>query len=148
MRFTKSVLFFLVIIFSGCSKEQLLESRLQGTWKIDIYTKTIYQDNTPLLSESSSFSDVGTFEFKSNGKGSYNLVKDLGYGAYSGYGEFTWTNTASSVTIYQTGSNKIFQVVTNSSNRIELEHIVENFYLPGHSSEFHYSLDEFISLVK
>jgi len=148
MRHTKILYILLLLFFSGCVKDTLFEKNIVGFWKIKIYTKTIYQDNTPLLSECTSEADAGTMEFRSNGTGWYNLVKIMGYGAYEGYGEFTWTNTSTSVTIFETSTNKVFRVISNSSGKVELKHTDNNFYFPGHSSEYEYSLEEFISLAK
>ncbi|MCX6258329.1 MAG: hypothetical protein NTW49_10610 [Bacteroidia bacterium] len=148
MKIIKIFCLICVLIASGCSKDQLLQKRIQALWTFGIYTKTIYQNNTPLLTESGSAANAGTIDFGSDGKGYYSMVFDLGTGAFNNNGNFTWTNTSDKVTIYVNDTIKVYDVVTNTINKIELHRVVNNFDLVGHSPDYTYSLDEFMSLVK
>jgi hypothetical protein len=102
-----TILFFLLAGFSGCSKEEeTIEKWIIGTWEIDRYVQENY-DNGELVGDSESLNQ-GKIEFKTDGKGF-----DLG-GNFIG-GEFTWTNTDTSLSL-TTGGGLTVYVIEEYSN--------------------------------
>jgi len=143
-----SILIIFGIIISSCSKQSLIERRLVGTWQVDVYQKTVYGDGDPVLSESGSFNMVGTFIFESDGKGMYNILKNLGEGTYTGDAEFIWTNTESTLSIRTNTGTNVFTFVKNDKDEMIFEREVKSFYFPENDHEVYYEMIERITLVK
>jgi hypothetical protein len=102
-----TILFFLLAGFSGCSKEEeTIEKWIIGTWEIDRYVQENY-DNGELVGDSESLNQ-GKIEFKTDGTG-----YDFG-GNFIG-GEFTWTNTDTSLSL-TTGGGVTVYVIEEYSN--------------------------------
>ncbi len=103
----------MAILFTSCSKEKKLANRLEGTWNIDKLEGTITPAGggagTPV-----SFTQVGTFTFKDDGTGSNSIVL---FGQTEN-GTFNWTNTATTVTITQSGQTPtVLTVTTNEKTK-------------------------------
>lgn len=104
---------FTAILFTSCSKETKLTNRLEGTWNIDKLDFTI----TPSGGGSAlpfSFLNAGTFTFKSDKTGSYSITASVP----PNNGTITWSNTATTVTINESGEpTKIYTVTTNEKTK-------------------------------
>lgn len=146
--FSISLLIIFGIVISSCSKQSLIERRLEGTWQIDVYQKTVYGDGVPVLSESGSNNMVGTFIFDADGKGLYNILKNLGEGTYFGDAEFLWTNTSTTVSIRTNTGTNVFTIETNTKDEMVFEREVKSFYFPDNDHEVYYEMIERITLVK
>ncbi len=99
----------MAILFTSCSKEKKLANRLEGTWNIDKYDISFTPSGggvaTPL-----SFTNVGTFSFKDDKTGSYSIVI-LGS---TDNGTYTWSNTATTVTMTENGQTPITYTATTN----------------------------------
>lgn len=100
-------------MFVSCSKEKTLKKRIVGTWNMDKLEGTITPSGggaaIPLV-----FTNAGTMTFKDDGNGSYQTVI-LGS---TTNGTITWTNTATTVTVNQSGEpTKIYTVSTNEKTK-------------------------------
>ncbi|MCF8372450.1 MAG: hypothetical protein K9H64_12550 [Bacteroidales bacterium] len=151
MKRLHSVLFILLsaIILVSCSKEKILSKRLEGMWDIDVYQKIVYGDGTPLPPpESGTAGNAGKFEFFSDGKGQFNVIKDLGQDMYFGEDDFLWTNTSESVSIRTTtGGTKKFEVVTNKKDKMVWER-TQIYSYSGGQHGVSYTMEERITLLK
>lgn len=99
----------LTITLTGCSKEKRLANRLEGTWNID-ELKTLDQGiGTPTV-----IANIGTFTFKDDNTGSVTI-------SFLGQSEttaFTWSNTATTVTLNVSGEpQEILTVSTNEKTK-------------------------------
>lgn len=108
--FTLTVAFAMIaMVFTGCSKEKKLANRLEGTWNIDKFDISLTPAGggaaTPF-----SFANAGTFSFKDDKSGSYSFVI-LGS---TENGTFTWSNTATTITITENGQNPITYTATTN----------------------------------
>ncbi|GEM_PF-1062051 len=102
-----TLFFLLVTVFSSCSKEEeTIGNWIIGTWDIDRYVQLNY-DNGEVMGDSESLNQ-GKIEFKADGTGN-----DIG-GNFIG-GEFTWTNTAKSLSL-TTGGGLTTYVIEEYSN--------------------------------
>ena len=151
MKRTQSVLLLLLsaLLLISCSKEKILAKRLEGMWTIDVYQKSVYGNGTPVpFPESNSASNAGKFEFFDDGKGQFNLTKDLGQDTFQDEGTFLWTNTGNSVSIrIDGGFTKKFDVVTNKKDKMVWERSQVYYYSEGESG-VNYTMDERLTLVK
>lgn len=142
------VFIILAIVAGSCSKENLIARRLEGVWKIDVYQKSVYGDNLPVISQSSSVSNAGTFEFREDGTGLYNILKNLGSNTYTGDAEFLWTNTKSTLSIKTNSSTNKYDLTETKKSKMVLERTVKNYYFPGNDHNVSYEMEERITLTK
>lgn len=151
MKRLSSVLFIILsaIIVLSCSKEKILTKRLEGKWDIDVYSKTVYGNGTPVPPpESGSVGNAGKFEFFSDGKGQFNINRNLGQDTYTGFDEFVWTNTGETVSIRTpSGMTKKFDVTTNKKSKMVWERSQVYYYAEGQSG-VNYTMEERLTLVK
>ena len=150
MKTRTTILSLLVItmLFSSCSDEKTLANRLEGLWTISVYQKSVFKEGVPVLEESGSYLNDGTFEFYDNGKGKFIVLWDLGKGTYFDNGDFTWTNTADVVSIKHDGITEKFDVIKNSKDKMEFIAVDEDFGFEGSEQGRIYSMEERIVLVK
>ena len=113
-----ALLTLILFVGSSCSKENRIARRLEGMWSIDVYQKTVYGDNSPVFSESSSVNNAGTFEFNDDGTGMYNILKNLGTNTYTGDAEFLWTNTSETVSIKTTSGTNTYELLESKSDKM------------------------------
>lgn len=149
---TRQIIFFSglisMLILSGCSKEKQLSNRLEGRWSISVYQKTVYAEGEPVMEESNSYENAGTFEFLKNGTGLFNILVDLGEGTYTDNGDFTWTNTADVLSIKYNGFIEKFDVIKNSKNEIEIMSYDADFYFTNSEPGILYTMEERIVLSR
>lgn len=134
--------------FFSCSDEYYISKDVEGTWDIAIYQKIVYQGNEVDFEHSGSFENKGKMEFNSNGKGYYNILVDLGSGVYSGAADFTWTNTATTISITANNETRVFKIKSQGDGFFEMERTVDDFYFSGSEPGVKYSLSERILLEK
>lgn len=98
---------------TSCSKEKQLEKRLAGDWALEKWDATISDPGTG-QSQTFNFTNAGTMTFKEGGTGTYSLVA----AGTTQNGNFNWVNTATTVTITESGEPvKIYTVTTNEKER-------------------------------
>ncbi|MEA3445095.1 MAG: hypothetical protein U9R19_10265 [Bacteroidota bacterium] len=145
---TGIILILSAIILLSCSKEKQIARRLEGMWQVDIYQKSVYGNGSPVITESGSAGNAGSFEFFSNGEGQYNIIKDLGDNMYYGDDEFLWTNTSETISIRtNSGLTKKFDVVENKTDKMIFERSQVYYFSDGEQG-VSYTMDERITLVK
>ncbi len=145
---TIAMLLLLSLVISSCSKQKQIARRLEGMWQVDVYQKTVYGDGNPILAESGSAGNAGTFEFFDDGKGKYNILKNLGNNMFYGDEEFVWTNTSDAVSIRtNSGATKKFDVITNKNDKMVFERS-QPYPYGGGQPGVAYTMDERITLVK
>lgn len=104
------------IILSSCNKENTLENRLDGTWKID-EVKTVIQI-TGQPTQSATSTKNGTFHLKDDGRGLYYPYDSIGNKDYE---LIDWINDEETVTLSNMGT---FNVKTNERKSQEWEKVV------------------------
>lgn len=108
----------LLFVSASCNKQKQLEKTLfkkNGTWNINTFTYTGYEDNVLYYNE--TFSNAGTFVFAENGTGTATFTID----GDTDVNAFTWTNTEDKITIVIDGDAIIFDVKDQSKSTMELE---------------------------
>jgi hypothetical protein len=148
----KNRLIFLFSVVSlltlSCSKEKILEKRLEGRWLVSVYQKNVYTETTPVLSKSLSFSSAGNINFNSNGSGTYHFVYDFQESCFDLDGTFDWDNTADEVIFRESTGTKTYDVTKNTSSEIVLERTVKPFYYSGMDPDSEYYMTERLKLKK
>ena len=150
MKGFRTILIFVILglITGSCSTENTIARRLEGMWTIDVYQKTVYGNNIPVIAESSSVNNAGTFEFLDDGSGWYNILKNLGTNTYTGDAEFFWTNTGTTVSIRTNMGTNTYELTESKSDRMIWERNVKNYYFPGSENGITYEMDERIVVTK
>ena len=110
-----------IILFVSCSKQVLLEKRLDGKWNIDslVYDELINGVINPSSKVSYNYAGVVLLERnkKTNtGSFTYTVLGSTGFLTIT-----EWTNTEDKLTIVETdgtySETKVYDIITNSSNR-------------------------------
>ena len=142
------ILLITSVIFSSCIRESILTLRLDGSWNIYVLKKTVYADDDVYLELCNSASNVGTISFDKNGTGNYHIAIDVGTDVFSGSNTFKWENTASTVTIYDLGVRKEYEVLTNSKEKQVWERTLDPYTFIGMEQGVEYAFVERITLIK
>ena len=142
------ILLITSIMFSGCFKENQLTRRLDGSWNIYILKKTVYADDDLFLELCTSANNVGNISFDKDGTGDYHIAINLGEDLFECSNTFQWENTASTVTIYDQGIRKEYEVDENSQERQVWIRTLDPYTFIGMDSEVEYRFVERITLIK
>ncbi|MBX9850694.1 MAG: hypothetical protein K2X86_02940 [Cytophagaceae bacterium] len=109
---------FMTILFTGCSKDKMLEKRIrkkEGEWKIESANWTIVYQNMSGQFVRTGTTATGSFTFEKNGEGTYSYSIDT----LQRTGKFTWDVNSQKLEIIKVGqtidflSGTVYQKAVN-----------------------------------
>lgn len=123
------LLMAVLFVVASCSKEKQIERRLtkkDGKWNISSWSYTSYENDVQ-DGATTSLSNVGTMEFKSDGTGVITFTIP---GEPVETNTFTWTNSSDDITVTSDGEVSIMKVLEQSKKEMKLEQ-TETYSMAG-----------------